>query len=97
MTKLLGILDRSVVRFSVMPSAKYSCAGSPVRLTNGSTTIERRGAPGAIAGLVTYHAAPATPTSKITHAAAHAARRFRRGAAIVGAASVGSIPSKRTR
>src|SRR6516162_7696217 len=36
--------DRSVVRSSVIPSAKYCCSGSLLRLTNGSTTIERRGA-----------------------------------------------------
>src|SRR6266702_4232244 len=97
MTKLLGILDRSVVRFSVMPSAKYSCAVSPVRLAKGRTTIDRRGAPGPIAGLVTYHAAPATTTSKTTDAAAHVARRLRRGAAVLGTAVGNSTPSKRTR
>src|SRR5713101_7420756 len=97
MTKLLGILDRSVVRFSVIPSAKYSCAGSPVMLAKGNTTMEKRGAPGGIAGLVMYHAAPATLTSKTTHAAAHAASRLRRGAAVLGTAAVGSTPSKRTR
>src|ERR1700751_3824205 len=36
--------DRSVVTSSVMPSAKYCCSGSLLRLRNGSTTIERRGA-----------------------------------------------------
>src|SRR5215469_4375174 len=36
--------ERSVVRSSVIPSAKYSCSGSLLRLAKGSTTIERRGA-----------------------------------------------------
>src|SRR6266852_6226250 len=97
MTKLLGILDRSVVRFSVMPSAKYSCAGSPVMLAKGSTTIERWGAPGPTAGLVAYHAAPPALTSKTTHAAAHPTRRLRGSAAVLGAAAGSSTPSKRTR
>ena len=35
--------ERSVVRLSVTPSTKCSCAGSPPILANGSTTIERRG------------------------------------------------------
>src|SRR6516165_6913096 len=36
--------ETSVVRSSVIPSAKYSCSGSLLRLAKGSTTIERRGA-----------------------------------------------------
>src|SRR5580692_10258139 len=36
--------DRSVVRSSVIPSAKYCCSGSLLRLAKGSTTIDRRGA-----------------------------------------------------
>ena len=36
--------DRSVVRFSVIASAKYCCSGSLLRLANGSTTIDKRGA-----------------------------------------------------
>src|SRR5438874_2738019 len=38
------IRDRSVVRSSVIPSAKYCCSGSLFRLAKGSTTIDRRGA-----------------------------------------------------
>src|SRR4029077_1297927 len=44
MTKLPEIRDRSVVKSSVMPSAKYSCSGSFDRFAKGSTTIDRRGA-----------------------------------------------------
>src|SRR5215831_11803566 len=44
MTKLPEIRERSVVRSSVMPSAKYSCSGSFDKLAKGKTTIERRGA-----------------------------------------------------
>src|SRR6266478_5675480 len=36
--------ERSVVRSSVIPSAKYSWSGSFDRLLKGRTTIERRGA-----------------------------------------------------
>src|SRR5712671_1793323 len=43
-TNIPEIRDRSVVRSSVIPSAKYRCSGSLLRLTNGNTTIERRGA-----------------------------------------------------
>src|SRR5262249_37645940 len=32
--------DRSVMMSSVMPSAKYSCSGSPLILTKGNTAIE---------------------------------------------------------
>src|SRR5215469_15984722 len=41
---MLAIRDRSVVRFSVTPSAKYCWSGSLLRLVKGSTTIDRRGA-----------------------------------------------------
>src|SRR5215472_8635980 len=43
-TKLWAIRDRSEVRSSVMPSAKYCCSRSSLRFVNGSTTIDRRGA-----------------------------------------------------
>src|SRR6516162_3100689 len=36
--------DRSVVRSSVIPSAKYCWSGSLLRLAKGSTTIDKRGA-----------------------------------------------------
>ena len=38
--KRFDICERSVIRSSVMPSAKYSCSGSPLILTKGKTTIE---------------------------------------------------------
>ena len=55
-TKLLRMRDKSVVRFSVTPSAKYSWLGSLERFLKGKTTIERRGGadfsgPGVGAGL----------------------------------------------
>ena len=40
MTNRPGSCDRSVMMSSVMPSAKYSCSGSPLMLVNGSTAIE---------------------------------------------------------
>ena len=33
-------LERSVMRSSVIPSLKYSCSGSPLMLTNGSTAMD---------------------------------------------------------
>ena len=36
--------DRSVVKSSVTPSAKYCCSLSSLRLVNGRTTIDSRGA-----------------------------------------------------
>src|SRR5580693_6361868 len=44
MTKLPVMRERSVVRSSVIPSAKYSCSGSFDRFVKGRTTIDRRGA-----------------------------------------------------
>ena len=43
-TNMSAIRDRSVVRSSVIPSAKYCCSRSSLRLVKGSTTIDRRGA-----------------------------------------------------
>jgi len=43
-TNMSAIRDRSVVRSSVIPSAKYCWSRSSLRLVKGSTTIERRGA-----------------------------------------------------
>lgn len=43
-TNIFASLDRSVVRSSVIPSAKYCCSRSSLRLVNGRTTIDRRGA-----------------------------------------------------
>src|ERR1700737_2043084 len=43
-TKLPEIRDRSVVRSSVTPSAKYSWSGSFDRFAKGSTTKDKRGA-----------------------------------------------------
>src|SRR5215472_13993459 len=40
MTNRPGNLERPVVRSSVMPSLKYSCSGSLLRLANGSTAME---------------------------------------------------------
>src|SRR5215472_13656723 len=45
-TSIPAIRDRSVVRSSVIPSPKYCCSGSLLRLVKGSTTIDRRGATG---------------------------------------------------
>jgi hypothetical protein len=60
MTNSQRIRDRAVMISSTMPSAKYSCSGSPLILAKGSTAIEglsgraRGGAvsSGAISGVV---------------------------------------------
>src|SRR5215467_13049854 len=44
MTNICARRDRSVVTSSVIPSAKYCWSRSLLRLVNGSTTIDRRGA-----------------------------------------------------
>jgi hypothetical protein len=43
-TNIFASLDRSVVRSSVIPSARYCCSRSSLRLAKGSTTIDGRGA-----------------------------------------------------
>src|SRR6266536_405047 len=40
MTRKAPIFARSPIRASVIPSTKYSCAGSPERFCNGKTTID---------------------------------------------------------
>ena len=40
MTNSAGIFDRDVMICSVNPSVKYSCLGSPVMFSNGSTAME---------------------------------------------------------
>ena len=40
MTNSDRIRDRAVMMSSTMPSAKYSCSGSPLMFWNGSTAIE---------------------------------------------------------
>jgi hypothetical protein len=42
MTKNQRSFDRPVMMSSEMPSAKYSCSGSPLILANGSTAIDGR-------------------------------------------------------
>jgi len=43
-TNIPAIRERSVVRSSVIPSAKYCWSGSLLRLANGNTTIDSCGA-----------------------------------------------------
>jgi hypothetical protein len=42
MTKNQRSFDRPVMMSSEMPSAKYSCSGSPLMLANGNTAIDGR-------------------------------------------------------
>jgi hypothetical protein len=43
-TNIFASRDRSVVKSSVIPSAKYCCSRSSLRFVKGKTTIDRRGA-----------------------------------------------------
>src|SRR5262252_42487 len=45
-TRSALIFESSVMRSSVMPSAKYSCSGSPDRFSSGRTASARMGGPG---------------------------------------------------
>src|SRR6516165_1643149 len=47
-----AIRDRLVVRSSVIPSARYCCSGSLLRLENGNTIIDKRGAAGCVIDVV---------------------------------------------
>ena len=55
---------------STMPSAKYSCSGSPLMFWNGSTAIDglsgsgRAGCDGAAAGAVEPHADRPAPAAR---------------------------------
>jgi hypothetical protein len=85
---LFAMRDKLVITSSVIPSAKYCWSGSLLRLVNGNTTIDRRGATrgGAIdvaataagvgAGLVAgqSHQAPTAMTSSTGTAAPTATR-----------------------
>src|SRR5262245_39606030 len=46
MTRSALIFESSVMRSSVMPSAKYSCSGSRDRFSSGRTASARIGGPG---------------------------------------------------
>jgi hypothetical protein len=64
MTKREEVPERAVVRSSVIPSAKYSCSGSPLMFAKGNTTIEgRSGRAGASEGK-TPRASSATPSRR---------------------------------
>ena len=65
------------MRASVIPSAKYSWAGSPERFSSGSTTRERTGAPSTAPPKKPRAAGPETMSSVVTAATeseAHAVR-----------------------
>src|SRR5215831_4468642 len=71
-TRGTPICARSVIKASVIPSEKYSCEGSPLRFSNGSTASDwirrvglrlkefRRGIQFAANRIVTANARPAT-------------------------------------
>ena len=43
-TRKASTFARALINASVIPSAMYSCSGSPDKFSNGSTAIERMGA-----------------------------------------------------
>ena len=59
MTNSPESLESSVMRSSVIPSLKYSCSGSPLMLTNGSTAME--GLSGSASAAVCWAGAPCRP------------------------------------
>src|SRR5882757_4255429 len=89
MTTRPATFERSVIRSSVIPSAKYALSASPLMLSNGSTAIdglpEGAIAPGAgeVAALVSrvwldgrsHHAVPIAITNNATIAASQLSRR----------------------
>src|SRR5262252_10189011 len=96
MTNMFSSRDRSVVRSSVIPSAKYCWSGSLLRLVKGSTTIDSRSAwsgwaivvveatadgEGFVAGQ-NHHAPPAIASGVVTAATIATPAMRRRGTAI---------------
>src|SRR5215472_11741886 len=105
MTKLPEIRERSVVRSSLMPSAKYSWSGSLLRFVNGSTTIDSRGATSGCATEATaaegvdvafgagqtHHTMTAmTRAAAMTAAATRGKMLRRRRGTAIGASAIGS-------
>ena len=62
-----GMRDKSVIKSSVMPSAKYSCSGSLA--VNGSTTIDCAGMLDKFAGSGTAVSGERAWTAAVSHAA----------------------------
>jgi hypothetical protein len=94
-TNMCAIRESSVVRSSVIPSAKYCWSGSLLRLANGSTTIDSRGGEPSAQGESERQFMAAT-TMKAKHTApaaieAMTARRCRAGAPGFGAGDKPSI------
>src|SRR5215472_19144368 len=100
---MFGSRDRSVVKSSVMPSARYCWSGSLLRLAKGSTTIDRRGAArgcaidvaaaiaGGVAGFVGgqyHHAPPAMSSAAMT--ATDATRAMLRRRIVIGKVVAGT-------
>src|SRR6187200_339030 len=86
--------DRSVVRSSVIASAKYCWSGSLLRFVKGSTTIDRRGATAGFG--IKGVAAAATTAGKVgedlvvgqIHQVTSAIRSTANGAATIAARAV---------
>jgi len=81
--------ERAVMISSTMPSTKYSCSGSPLRLTNGSTAINGlsgsansggRGSAGISGARAAGFASRASPTKRTPFAGEGADQGLRRAA-----------------
>src|SRR6516164_497661 len=105
---MLAICDRSVVRSSVIPSEKYCWSESLLRLLNGSTTMDSRGATSgcaievaaASAGVAegpavgqSHHALPAIASAAITAADVAMMAPRRRRIATRGTRDAGGSPT----
>jgi len=69
MTKNHLIFDNAVMISSTMPSAKYSCSGSPLMFWNGRTAIDglsRKGGCARVAGSGEEDATALAPASSST-------------------------------
>ena len=60
-TKNQRSFDSAVMMSSLMPSEKYSCAGSPLMLMKGSTAIAGRSGSGRVAADVSRACGPGVP------------------------------------
>jgi hypothetical protein len=66
MTKSCESFDSAVMMSSEMPSAKYSCSGSPLMLTNGRTAIDACSLAAAEGAALVASSSPACRPSSIT-------------------------------
>jgi len=84
---MCAIRDRSVVRSSVIPSARYRCSGSLLRLEKGNTIIDKRGAVGCVIDVLIAAAVAGSVEEDLVPDQLHHATTARTSAAKVAAAT----------